>query len=322
MNEQHYARINRLLDMTASHPPDPARPAPATSPDTAQAAWQYLMTHVYRDGYRLHLLDHRLESDGRGVWIHVGAHCAGNLLGSDSELDATLTELSRQIGAPRPEELTPADLTPNSRDGSHRGLTDLYDEARAVLEGLLAGSGDFITSWWSSKHELVQGRVSRAGGAVYAEACREMDEGEDLIHDAYSDLRHAGLIPADIQAVIDETSGERVSALMAELTGQEPGRPFSAALAAGAARATGLIHDPETFGADLLHGEIPVFSSATEQRLAASSSSEDVMQALNEADDAADQVLKDHYETLKRRLLALLNPAHPDASPLLPSRRV
>lgn len=55
-------------------------------------------------------------------------------------------------------------------DGAHCGISDLYPEHQAALEKALASGKPFDTGWFSSKKEIVTGRVWSDGQTVTCEA--------------------------------------------------------------------------------------------------------------------------------------------------------
>ena len=105
-------------------------------------------------------------------------------------------------------------------DGSHWGITDLYDEREMALRGTLKMGLPFDTGWWSSKKEIQSARVQRIepNGAIYIEVSAGMDYSPDLVDTAfwkaaggnenarsgYEALQKAGVAEEDIDTVIDE----------------------------------------------------------------------------------------------------------------------
>ena len=68
-------------------------------------------------------------------------------------------------------------------DGSHCGITDLYDDWRELLEGKFE-KGALFEATWASKKELWSAQIQRRPEAVIVTAWCFCDEGDDLISDA------------------------------------------------------------------------------------------------------------------------------------------
>lgn len=87
----------------------------------------------------------------------------------------------------------------NGADGSHRGLSDWYEDVEAALVAHLArGAGAVWTSeWWTSKHECASACITSDKSGLLVEAC---------VSDDFDDSGHAVVeIPwtADIDVVRD-----------------------------------------------------------------------------------------------------------------------
>lgn len=72
-------------------------------------------------------------------------------------------------------------------DGSHCGLTDLYDDFREDLFTVLRSQKDFSANW-GSKKESVSGKIERKDSEVTVSVYLSMDDLPDLIQGVLEDL--------------------------------------------------------------------------------------------------------------------------------------
>lgn len=92
------------------------------------------------------------------------------------------------------------DITGNSIDCSHWGLTDLYPEPEKNLRYLLSTGEDFMTDWCSSKKDIASARYCRIDGKVQVCVSRSIDDlwdQTDLIYDAAEELGIDGELTED-----------------------------------------------------------------------------------------------------------------------------
>lgn len=94
--------------------------------------------------------------------------------------------------------------------GSHNGFTDLYDSVRNDILNAINSGKDFETDWIDSKNQCGSWKLQRIDGIYYIDAYQSMDEGFDLVDDAYNDVfgECCEWSDNDICAVLDEWANE------------------------------------------------------------------------------------------------------------------
>jgi hypothetical protein len=81
-------------------------------------------------------------------------------------------------------------VKPSGQDGSHCGITDLYDDFEERIKAAWK-QGDFYASW-DSKKELLHANITKVGGAVTISVNQSCDEGIELITDTMGELGYPG----------------------------------------------------------------------------------------------------------------------------------
>ena len=104
------------------------------------------------------------------------------------------------------ETILPEDLNniecPSGEYASKWGLSDLYEKSEELLKALIASGKDFSTDWWGAKKEIVYAKYTGSGDELTVEVEASMDdlwEQNDLIDDAFYELKHKGLLPEDAE---------------------------------------------------------------------------------------------------------------------------